>query len=60
MASTDPHSGTGGYALLLETVLPVVHDPNTREGRDALNLLDLEGGNVRAVSVSCRATTRAV
>ena len=39
---TDRRSGTGGYALIVESLLPVVHDPNTREGRDALNLFDLE------------------
>jgi putative ABC transport system permease protein len=31
-------TGTGGYALMAETLLPVVHDPNTEEGREALNL----------------------
>ena len=30
--------GTGGYALIAETLLPVVHDPNSTEGREALNL----------------------
>jgi hypothetical protein len=38
----DRQSGVGGYALLVETLLPVVHDPNTRAGRDALNLFALE------------------
>ncbi|MDA1184535.1 MAG: FtsX-like permease family protein, partial [Acidobacteria bacterium] len=38
----DRGSGLGGYALSIETLLPVVHDPNTQEGRDALNLFDLE------------------
>jgi hypothetical protein len=41
-ATTDPHSGVGGYTLLVETLLPVINDPNTREGRDALNLFNLE------------------
>ena len=41
--TTDRRSGVGGYTLLVNTLLPVVHDPNTREGRDALNLFDLEG-----------------
>ncbi|HUF26846.1 MAG TPA: ABC transporter permease, partial [Gemmatimonadaceae bacterium] len=35
-------TGLGGYALLVETLLPVVHDPNTTEGRDALNLFAVE------------------
>lgn len=34
----EPKSGNGGYPLLAETLLPVVHDPNTPQGRDALNL----------------------
>jgi hypothetical protein len=41
-ATTERRSGVGGYALLVETLLPVVHDPNTRDGRDALNLFDLQ------------------
>jgi ABC-type lipoprotein release transport system permease subunit len=31
-------SGAGGYGLLAESLLPIVHDPNLPEGRDALNL----------------------
>jgi putative ABC transport system permease protein len=31
-------SGSGGFPLLAETLLPVVYDPNTNEGREALNL----------------------
>jgi ABC-type lipoprotein release transport system permease subunit len=38
----DKQSGLGGYALLVETLLPIAHDPNTREGRQVLNLGDLE------------------
>ena len=37
-AATDKKSGTGGFPLLAESLLPVVHDVNIREGRDALNL----------------------
>jgi ABC-type lipoprotein release transport system permease subunit len=37
-AARDRSSGGGGYALLAESQLPIVHDPNTPEGRDALNL----------------------
>ena len=39
---TGPHSGVGGYALMVETLLPIVQDPNSRAGRDALNLFDLD------------------
>jgi putative ABC transport system permease protein len=42
----DLGSGLGGYTLIVETLLPVVHDPNTREGRDALNLFDLEASSI--------------
>jgi putative ABC transport system permease protein len=31
-------SGSGGFPLLAESLLPLVHDPNTQEGREALNL----------------------
>ncbi len=34
----DRDSGTGGYALVGESLLPFHWDPNTTEGRDALNL----------------------
>jgi hypothetical protein len=36
--STGPHSETGGYALLARSVLPLHHDPETKEGRAALGL----------------------
>ena len=37
-SSLDRKSGVGGYALMAESALPLVHDPNTPEGREALNL----------------------
>jgi hypothetical protein len=37
-ASSDRTSGTGGFALMAESVAPLMHDPNTREGRDGLGL----------------------
>ncbi len=42
LADTGPTSGVGGYDLLMETVLPVVQDPNTETAREALNLIDLD------------------
>ena len=36
--STDPHSGTGGYSLVAESMQPLMHDPSTPAGRDGLNL----------------------
>ena len=34
----DRQSGGGGYPLLVETLLPIVHDLNDPAGRDAMNL----------------------
>ena len=31
-------SGTGGYALMAESVAPLMHDPSTPDGRDGLGL----------------------
>jgi hypothetical protein len=42
LADTGPRSGVGGYDLLVETLLPIVRDPNTREGKEALNLFDID------------------
>jgi ABC-type lipoprotein release transport system permease subunit len=43
IAALDPHSGTGGYALLVDTVLPLVNDPNSGEGRALLGLSSIDG-----------------
>jgi ABC-type lipoprotein release transport system permease subunit len=37
-ATLDKQSGTGGFPLLAQSLLPLVHDPNTLAGREALNL----------------------
>jgi putative ABC transport system permease protein len=34
----DARSGIGGFALMAESIAPLMHDPNTREGRDGLGL----------------------
>ena len=34
----DRRSGTGGYPLLVDLLLPLVHDPNSRDGRELLGL----------------------
>jgi hypothetical protein len=36
-------AGTGGYPLLADSVLPLIHDPNSAAGRAALNLPPLDG-----------------
>ena len=37
-ATNDRASGVGGYSLMAEAVAPLMHDPNTREGRDGIGL----------------------
>jgi hypothetical protein len=39
---SDRHSGTGGYELMVQTLLPIVYDPNSETGRDSLNLGSLD------------------
>ena len=38
--SLDAKSGTGGYRLLADTLLPIPYDPNTKEGQQNLALSD--------------------
>ena len=38
----DP-AGTGGFPLMAESMLPLIHDPNTAAGREALNIPPLTG-----------------
>lgn len=37
-SATDRKSGTGGFPFVAESLLPVVNDANTSEGRESLNL----------------------
>ena len=37
----DRAGGTGGYTLLADALLPIVHDPSTLEGQDELFVADL-------------------
>ena len=46
-ALLDRRSGVGGYPLLAETLLPIVHDLNDPTGRGALNLPAAELQHVR-------------
>jgi len=36
--SLDKKSGSGGFPLMAESLLPLIQDPNTRDGREALNI----------------------
>jgi ABC-type antimicrobial peptide transport system permease subunit len=47
IATTDKKSGTGGYVLSADSLLPLVHDPNAKEGRAELNLEDEALANVK-------------
>jgi len=41
---SDPHSASGGYSLIAETIAPLMHDPSAPDGRLALQLgPELEG-----------------
>jgi len=46
VTDASPRSGVGGYSLIVETLLPIAHDPNTEAGRQALNLFDLDGASI--------------
>ena len=50
----DRSSGTGGYTLLADTLLPVVDDPTTPEGQDELFIGDLfaEGEALAGVTLA--------
>ncbi|HEY8462304.1 MAG TPA: ABC transporter permease, partial [Blastocatellia bacterium] len=39
-SALDGNSGAGGYPLMAESLLPIVHDPNSPQGREELNLID--------------------
>jgi len=39
--AADRQSGVGGYSVMVESLLPIVYDPSTEEGRRELNLTSL-------------------
>jgi putative ABC transport system permease protein len=52
--SDKPSSGTGGFALIGESSLPIVHDLNTQSGREFYALDDSELDSVRFFSFRVR------
>lgn len=50
-ASMDKHSGTGGFALWAESIVPLIADLNTPEGRELLSLPDLAKTSLTDVRV---------
>jgi hypothetical protein len=49
-AALDKKSGNGGFPFLAESLLPLYHDPNTIEGREALNITSQKGLDPGGVS----------
>ena len=47
----EPEASVGGYSVLAETLIPIAHDPNTKEGRELLGLSDLESIHFEAFRV---------
>jgi len=47
--SLEPNSGTGGYPLIAESALPIVHDLNSEDGRDATGLSALGPGRMEGL-----------
>jgi putative ABC transport system permease protein len=50
----EPSSGTGGFALIGESTLPIVHDLNSQTGREFYALDDAELDSVRFFSFRVR------
>ena len=48
--SSDRSAGNGGFQLLAESLVPLVQDPNTAEGREAFNLTNLESVDLSKVT----------
>jgi ABC-type lipoprotein release transport system permease subunit len=42
ISETGPTSGLGGHGLVIESLLPIVHDPRSPDGRAALGLVGLD------------------
>jgi putative ABC transport system permease protein len=52
--STRPSSGTGGFAFIGESTLPVVHDLNEKAGREFFSLDETKLQNVALISMRVR------
>ncbi len=47
--SSEPSSGTGGYPLLAQSSLPILYDPDSEAGREALGIPDSEAPELAQV-----------
>ena len=54
LQATQKSSGTGGFALIGQSTLPVVHDLNTKSGRDFFGLNDTDLAGIRVVPFRVR------
>jgi len=50
-SSADPHSGTGGYSILVESLLPIVPDVSSPAGRQDLGLSVPDGVRIERFRV---------
>jgi len=48
VSETDARSGVGGYSLIVESLLPIVHDLASEDGRNELAVSGLQGTTVAA------------
>jgi ABC-type antimicrobial peptide transport system permease subunit len=53
-SALDRNSGNGGYPLLAESLLPIIHDPNSAQGKDELNLNDDKLGEAKITRLRLR------
>jgi hypothetical protein len=51
VAANDRRSGVGGYSLQVESLLPLVHDPATRQGRESLGLAGFDSVTIEPFRV---------
>src|SRR6185503_15226112 len=49
--ASDLRSGVGGYAEQVELLVPLAHDPNGRDGREALGLTQFQNTRVEPFRV---------
>jgi ABC-type antimicrobial peptide transport system permease subunit len=50
----DKNSGNGGYPLMAESLLPIIHDPNSAGGREELGLSDGRLADVKITRLRLR------
>jgi len=46
VAVADRSSGVGGYSLMVESLLPIIYDPDSRQGREELGLAGFDSVSI--------------